>query len=45
MESGGGPTNDLQAAQTQLAAYGIKFEVLTLNDANNLQNGPFLHFD
>jgi hypothetical protein len=45
MESGGGPTNDLQAAQTQLAAYGIEFEVLTLNDANNLQDGPYLHFD
>jgi hypothetical protein len=45
MEAGGRPANDLQWAKAQLATHGIEFEVLTPNDAPNLQDGPYLHFD
>jgi hypothetical protein len=45
MEAGAGPTNDLDAAKTRLAAEGIEFEVLTLSNTHNFQDGPYLHFD
>jgi hypothetical protein len=44
MEVGSGPTGELEAAQRQLNAQGIEFEVVTL-DAHSRQDGPYLHYD
>jgi hypothetical protein len=43
MEGGPGPDADLDTARTTLAADGIKFEVLTL-DQHRLDNDPYLPF-
>jgi hypothetical protein len=44
MEVGAGPVADLEAARTQLAAEGIKFELLTPT-GQNLEDGPYLRVE
>jgi hypothetical protein len=44
MENGPGPAGDIAAAQAQLAAEGIKFELLTA-DAYMVPDDPYLSFD